>query len=73
MSSRRFPGVVLQGDTLFTYFKLTSSLRQSLKDCNLEEAADLAEQLEDSLREILEFYEYVLAKHSIRLPYFKGD
>ena len=71
MSNRKYPGVVIQGDTLFSFAELARRARTSLATDRLDEAADLMEQLEDDLIDYLSFYESVLASQGIELPYFK--
>jgi hypothetical protein len=72
VSSRRYPGMIIQGDTLFSFFRLVQETRKTLAAGKVEKAADYAEQLEDALGDLLAFYENVLKKHGCMLPYFRG-
>lgn len=72
ISSRRYPGLVIQGDTLFSFFRLVQETRESVAAGRAEEAADYAEQLEDALGDLLAFYESVLKRRGLELPYFRG-
>ena len=71
MPNRKYPGVVVQGDTLFSFAELVRRARASLATNRLDEAADLMEQLEGDLMDYLSFYESVLTSQGIELPYFK--
>lgn len=73
ISSRRYPGMIIQGDTLFSFFRLVQEARESLAAGRAEDAADYAEQLEDALGDLLTFYEGVLEKHGLKLPYFRSS
>ncbi len=65
---RRYPGLLMQGDTLSTLVEQSRAICSMIAtgDSDLaDEAADLREQLEEALRE----YERVLAANGIELPY----
>lgn len=72
-SGRKFPGSVIQGDTLNYYFRLSQSLVQSLKkeQSISEETLDTAYELHQQLFERLEFYQAVLESENLDLPYFQ--
>lgn len=72
LSERRYPGMIIQGDTLFSFFRLAQRARECFAAGRGDEAADYAEQLEDALGDLLAFYESVLEKHDLSLPYFRG-
>jgi type VI protein secretion system component VasF len=69
MPGRRYPGVVIQGDSLSILFDLAMGLTELLpeaSDAELREvAAELAEKLFDHVRN----YEAVLKEHGVALPY----
>ena len=70
-TDRKFPAVVLQGDTLFTMFREAERLFSGLRvvegiDSKLIESA---QELRDMLEERLRHYETVLHEHGIGLPY----
>ena len=61
---RRFPGILIQGDTLYTML------------CRVDEALntgdrDELEDLRDHLRGLVEHYKSVLLKHGLELPFFE--
>jgi predicted RNase H-like HicB family nuclease len=69
LPDRKFPGVVIQGDTLSTLITATSEAIAAL-ECN--DAADAQEVLRDlaaQLREVRDRYEIALREHGIELPY----
>jgi hypothetical protein len=71
MPGRRFPGCVVQGDSLSILYVLARSICERVAGSADEEltgdAADLLNQLGDRLKH----YERVLAEHRIELPYAK--
>ena len=72
VSSRQFPGVVMQGDTLYTLFRNVSTISDALE---VEQLSDLKMEIDDiklQLEDILRVYEIVCADNQIGLPYFKG-
>jgi len=73
VSGRRYPGMILQGDTLFSFLQLVKGVRSSLVAGKVEEAEDFAVQLEDEISNYLHFYEGVLGEKNIKLPYFRDE
>ena len=71
VTGRRYPGMIIQGDTLFSFLRLVQEAREALVAGRADEAADTAEQLEDSIGDLLVFYEDVLARRGLKLPYFR--
>jgi hypothetical protein len=71
LPSRKFPGVVVQGDSLSIF---VADLRRGLEHLRqvviVEGINEVAEVL-DRLEEVQRSYEHVLADHSIPLPYFR--
>ena len=67
---RRFPGVLLQGDTLHA---LVQSLERVQREAGAlsEDAAGELEDVIERLQELLEHYKAVLAEHSIKLPFYE--
>lgn len=66
---RRFPGVLVQGDTLSG---LVGQARNVLALARRSENAglvDVAQALAQSLGDLIRHYEQVLAEHNIPLPY----
>lgn len=66
---RRFPGVLLQGDTLY------SMCRRADEGCNgidlNSEAYEVMDDLRNHLWELLTHYKTILAQHSLPLPFFE--
>lgn len=67
---RRFPGLLVQGDTLCS---LVQSLEQAKLDAGVlnEDAAVELDSVIERLRELLEYYKVVLAQHDIKLPFYE--
>ncbi len=67
--SRKYPGVLIQGDTLFNlYWQVELAIAAgegALPDRGQEELEDLRDQL----RSLLEHYKTVLLAHGIALPF----
>lgn len=71
VEGRSFPGVLIQGDSLFSLYTAAEKLL-SLADTNGKNYDyDAAEFLRDSLKGYLSVYEEVLAKKGMALPYVK--
>jgi len=71
MSSRRFPGVVIQGDSLYTFFFEAMALVEALANCEDEETFLTALEMAERLETHLLHYEETLQHHGISLPYFR--
>ena len=67
--SRKFPGVVVQGDSLSIMVDLAESIHDAIKNSPDEELASNAKQLRSSLDDLLLHYEIVLQEHCISLPH----
>ncbi|MEZ6189025.1 MAG: hypothetical protein R3F62_29005 [Planctomycetota bacterium] len=61
--SRRFPGVLIQGDTLSSLVVLAERGRAGDRDA--------LEQLTEDLHDLLEVYERALERYGIRRPYVR--
>jgi hypothetical protein len=66
---RRFPGVVIQGDTLSILHASAWESLSALRAGDPETALEAAEDLEDHLRGLLEHYQSVLAARECDLPF----
>jgi hypothetical protein len=67
--SRKFPGVLVQGDTLYGLSQRADQLCSDLRDkLSSREFADLS-QLRNSLWSLLTHYKVVLGEHDIPLPF----
>jgi predicted RNase H-like HicB family nuclease len=64
---RRFPGVLIQGDTLASLVMRLDSIRRSAS-ASAEPADELA-NVHEHLKELLQHYKNVLVSHSIELPF----
>ncbi len=73
MPTRRFPGVVIQGDSLNILHQLAESVVQLAAPHDDEGLSGEAEELRDLLAGYVASYENVLKKHGIELPYSTGD
>jgi hypothetical protein len=71
MPSRRFPGVVIQGDSLSIFFHEAMALVEALADSEDEETFLMALESAEKLEEHLLHYEHVLRAHGIELPYIR--
>ncbi len=70
---RRFPGVLIQGDSLKSMADLANEIRQQLSAGDIEEASSVAEELHDLLRSRLDIYQKALESHGVELPYPRGS
>lgn len=70
MPGRRFPGVLVQGDTLSTLWASAAGARELLGVPETRaEGSDQLDMLVDHLDEILTWYEQALDAHGIKRPY----
>jgi len=65
---RRFPGVLMQGDTLDQLFRDLNRVQTDAQLVNSEVAEDIAE-IREHLQSFLDHYEATLSAHGIALPY----
>ncbi len=73
MPTRRFPGVVIQGDSLHILHQLAESVVRLAASHDDEDLSGEAEELRDLLARYVSSYETALKKHGIGLPYSAGD
>lgn len=66
---RRFPGVLVQGDSLVTLLSLAEAVEDLLAQGHTAEAAEELADLANSLADMLKGYEVALASHGIEQPY----
>src|SRR4051794_12400685 len=69
MPGRKFPGILIQGDTLSSLYSLSRMVHRGAERHDDAELADLAGQIMDELSEILQEYEQVLNSYNRPLPY----
>jgi hypothetical protein len=72
MPGRRFPGVIVQGDSLSILASLARDVARRASAASDPELQDDANELRDKLDELQEMYEKVLAEHGMELPYVKS-
>jgi Family of unknown function (DUF6959) len=69
LPERKFPGVVVQGDTLNRFVMQLTRMRELLAANQLTELAEEIEDLEDQLADMRTRYQSVCGSHGIELPY----
>ncbi len=69
MPGRKFPGVVVQGDSLSILYGLAVSILNRAEVTSNTELIDEAKELTQLLLGRIQFYESTLQKHGIPLPY----
>lgn len=69
VQGRKFPGVVIQGDTLNELVKVAQHISYSTSSTGEEELELDAKELAEQLTQLLEHYKLVLAEHNIELPF----
>jgi hypothetical protein len=65
--ARKYPGVLVQGDTLASLVRALASVQSSIQ--HSEDAAACLADVHDKLNELLQHYKGVLSEHSIGLPF----
>jgi hypothetical protein len=66
---RRFPGLVVQGDSLSNLVNLSGEAQNAIRNRDFEEAEEVIEELHDQLLEKIQHYERVLLSNHVELPY----
>lgn len=69
LPERRFPGVVVQGDTLHAFVKRLDEMQTLLADGNNRELGFEIAEMRQEFAEVVASYEMVCRNHSIELPY----
>jgi len=69
LPGRKFPGIVIQGDSLSILFSSARELKELCEKNGSEEALDLALDLFNQLSIYIGYYEAVLTAHGIEKPY----
>lgn len=72
MPDRKFPGIVLQGDSLNYLRVLAADMKKRLAGFKDEDLTDTAEELESLLQGYARAYEAALELEGIDLPYPKS-
>lgn len=71
LPDRKFPGVVCQGDTLYSLIKELNSMLLTLKDRDFEELEYQIDSMREKLSIAQAHYENICKLHNIELPYTK--
>jgi hypothetical protein len=69
LPGRKYPGVLLQGDTLNTLLSVISEAMEAMERNDATEARDVLSGLSTELREARDRYEAALRGRGIELPY----
>jgi len=69
LPERKFPGVVVQGDTLNGIVKQLTLIRKLLAANQLSDLSEEIDDLRDQLADVRLHYQRVCAVHGIELPY----
>ena len=70
--SRKFPGVLVQGDSLYALFKQADEICLSGKSALAEEAYEALAELRNGLLAYLDHYKTVLDEHNLPMPFGKA-
>ena len=68
-SERNYPGVVIQGDTLRILLDEIEELGDEISSGDYEAVKGIADGLQERLVDILRYYEDVLERNGMELPY----
>ncbi|MEW5251810.1 DUF6959 family protein [Microbulbifer sp. 2201CG32-9] len=66
---RNYPGVLIQGDTLYSYCQSLDDACSELKNKNIEDAFYEINEIRNALWDKLNHYKIVLGEHDIELPF----
>ena len=66
---RRFPGIVIQGDTLHELFVAAGKAEELVRRTGDRELAGWVEKLRAEIGALHAHYERVMVEHGVRLPY----
>ena len=69
---RRFPGVLVQGDTLSIKFQMADEACEAARGKVGDDDFVNLTDLRDWLRGLLDHYKQVLGAHDMKLPFFEG-
>lgn len=71
-SDREYPGILIQGDTLRILLDDIGELREELEAGELDSAKEISEALQERVKSFLIYYENVLGKKGLSLPYMES-
>ena len=66
---RNYPGLLMQGDTLYSICRDLDDVCREIKNGNTNEAFEELNELRNSMWERLNHYKVVLGEHGIELPF----
>ena len=66
---RHYPGVLFQGDTLYSICSSMDDACKALREKDIEEAFDEMNEIRNMMWEKLNHYKVVLGEHDIDLPF----
>lgn len=66
---RNYPGVLVQGDTLYSYCRGLDDVCRDLRSGNTDDAYDELNEIRNAMWEKLNHYKVVLGEHGIELPF----
>ncbi len=66
---RRFPGIIIQGDTLHTWYCLLEECQKCVAASDIDEASQCISELRSKIQAHLIHYERVLKEIDLKLPY----
>lgn len=69
VTTRRHPGMLIQGDTLKIWHDMASNALKELQSDNIREAMDSLEDLHTVFEAHLALYEETLRQYGLSLPY----
>src|SRR5688500_10707208 len=69
MPSQNFPGLLLQGEMLYSLLRLAKSTYEKSQQTSYTELIETARELRDNLQQLVSHYESTLSRHNIPLPY----
>lgn len=69
LPERKYPGVLIQGDSLKILQRLAEAIGQACQHGDLEEATDLAAELQEALTSRVTIFEAAMHEHGMELPY----
>jgi len=69
LPDRKFPGVLIQGDTLSSYLDTIAEVMEAFQKGDTAEAESIVRELKATLEELKGRYETTLRSHGIPLPY----
>lgn len=71
LPERKYPGVVIQGDTLNGLVRRLEEMKDLVKSDQLEDLTTEIEEVREQLSAARDYYEATCAERGIELPYLK--